>query len=390
MRRSNLTTIKTYDTGLKNIFMIYYMLMFAYIAFYPLAMLDYFTQWVGRFLIVFGWVIVGYIFIVSISKDIFRYSILVAATIIPSMLFASRGLNLSAIFQGAGSFLALVFLIESCETIEVTPKLIRIIAYLNIIMVALFIIYRFMPFAYDIETDQIYLENTSLTLGYSNPNSTGMMIIYVAVINLIANRSKIYNIYITILIQAILIYLVFQTDSRASGLCILILTVASLFHIKKIPKWVIICSIAIPLVYISLLPFLDSIGYRNDLIIFGKPLYTGREDIFASELKGYNDWFSWLFGDLYIGGFTNHHNAFLSIFLSCGLVGTAMYIMIWIRAILPYVKNTNGISYISICAILILTIHASVESAFLIGSIPYGVMTATLFLLMHCKKGALG
>lgn len=386
MKGSNLATVNIYDLTLKNIFMIYYMLMLAYIVFYPLAIVSQLTQFVGRFLIIFSWIVVIYILVLSISRDIFRYSMLVAATVIPSMLFASGEVNLSSIFQGAGSFLALVFLIESCGMIKITPKMVKVIAYSNIVMVALFLIYSFMPFAYDIATTNIYVQNTSLTMGYANPNSSAMMLMYTAVINLIANRCKIYNKYITALIQTVLIYLIIRTDSRASLLCILILTVVSLLKIKRIPEWVPYCGVAVPLLYISILPFLSSIGYKNDLVIFGKSLYTGREDIFSRELEGYNDWFSWLFGDLFVGGFANHHNAFLSIFLSCGLVGTVIYIFILIKAILPYAKNTNSISYIAICSILVFIIHASAESAFLMGSIPYGIMTATIFLLMSCKK----
>lgn len=386
MKGTNLATVNIFDLKLKNIFMIYYMLMFSYIVFYPLAIVSQLTQWVGRFLIIFSWIVVMYILVLSISRDIFRYSILVAATVIPSMLFASGEVNISGIFQGASSFLALVFLIESCGMIKITPKMVKGIAYSNIVMVALFLIYSFMPFAYDIETTNIYVQNTSLTMGYANPNSSAMMLMYTAAINLIANRCKIYNKYITVLIQTVLIYLIIRTDSRASLLCILILTVVSLLKIKRIPQWVVCCSVAIPLLYIFLLPYLSRIGYRNDIVIFGKSLYTGREEIFVSELEGYNNWFSWLFGDLFVGGFANHHNAVLSIFLSCGLVGIVIYTIILINAILPYAKNTNSMSYIAICSILVFIIHSSAESAFLIGSIPYGIMTATIFLLMSCKK----
>ena len=384
METRGILTKSLYDNKLKNVFTALYILMLVYIAFYPLSIMNIVTLWIGRVLIISNWVVAIYILALSIYKDVFRISALIAAVMIPSAVFASHELETDLIFQSAGSFLALLFLIEGQEFIEIKKNIVKLISYSNIILVALFMIYSFMPFAYKIEGEYVYIKNTALTLGYSNPNSTGMLLIYSAAINLISNRCKLYDKYLTILIQVLLIYLMIRTNSRTSLFCILLLTFLSLLNLRKVPKSLIIAFAVVPVAYIQ------SVGFIDNMTIFGKSVYTGREKIFTTELESFNDWFSWLFGDLSVGKFSNHHNAPLSIMLSCGIIGLALYITLYLKNIWYYAENPNSISYIAICAVLVLLLHSSAEAAFLIGSIPYGVMTTTLFVLVRCREEDFG
>lgn len=385
MNNIRLVTEKQHDNVLRLLFKSMYILMFAYLLFYP-HYIGSLNGIVGRLTIMFNWATIIYILIISHVYNKFFLSWFVILNLIISVIISSEKIETNTLIQNIGSFLCMLLLIEAQEKIRLDKSLIKFITYFNIVICIIFVIYSNLSFAYRLETDDIYAAEVSLTLGYSNPNALSMILLYCLAVNLIAGRSKIYNRVLAVIMHIIYLYLIFKTNSRSSLLCALVLTVMSFITVKKIPKWILFLFMAIPIAYISLLPYLKSIGFMEDITILGKSIYTYREDMFV-ERMGYLEGFSnWTFGDFSLGLFSNHHNAALSIILSVGIFGLIIYGIIWCKNIIPYMKSTNRVSYIAICALLIFLLQSSTEAGVLVGMIPYYIMVVTLFMFARYNE----
>lgn len=362
-----------------------YILMFAYVLFYP-HLINTLNYYIGRATILLNIVAVFYIsytFIAS-NKAMLTWAFLFSMLI--SVVASTEEMEINQLIQNVSSFLCLSCFIEGQGLIKIDKSFVKFIGYINVIMCIIFFAYSFMPFAFRVEGEHFNYETTAFTLGYSNPNAAAMMLLYTATVNLISMRCKVYNKYFGFLLHAILVYLTYRTSSRTATLCILILTLFAFITFKKIPKIFLFGSMAVPIAYITVLPYLKSINFLEDVMIFGKSLYTLREEMFVERL-GYLDGFlEWVFGDLEQGMFINHHNGILTILVTLGLFGLGIYLLIWCKNIIPYMGNTNKVSYMAIVSLMIVLIQTSSEAAFLVGIIPYNIMLSTLFIFVRFKN----
>lgn len=381
MMQNSLNKSQTYDEICRLIYQSLFVLLFSYILFYP-HMIIPLNVWIGKATIIMNIIAIAYFSLSFILQNRFMLSWILMVVLAISFFCSSGEADGNQLFQNVTSFLCLACMLEGVKNIYVDKKLIKFISYFNILIFLIFLVYSKLDFAYRFESDEKLFELDELTLGYSNSNASSMMLLYVATINLISARMKIYNKYIALVIQILLTYLIYKTSSRTALLCVIVLSASSLFTIKKISKIFLYIFTAIPIGYIFLLPYLKSIGFLTNTEILGKSLYTGREDIFAEQTAKLNNTAKWLFGDLSVGGFLNHHNGMLSILLSCGIVGLLIYLVIWFKNITPYLNKTNKVSYIAIASLFVIFLQSSSESAFLVGSIPYAVMLVTLFIFV--------
>ena len=387
MSRASLKNNIQYDSNISLIYKCLFVLMFAYILFYP-HMITPLNVNIGRLNILLNIVAIGYISFSFTANNKPMLSWLLILVLIFSYINSTQDIEKNQFIQNVGSFLCLTFMIEGQNYIKIDERLVRFISYFNVVICLIFLVYSRMDFAYRFEKEGSIFESNAITLGYSNSNSTSMMLLYTAAINLISLKLKMYNKYFGIIIQAILIYLIYKTSSRTALLCILVLSFSSLFTIKKIPKLFLYIFTAIPTIYIFLLPYLKSIHFLIDTKLLGKSIYTGREEIFKKSIGYLETFVDWMFGVLSRGMFLNHHNGILSILLSVGLLGLIIYITIWYKNIIPHLGKTNGVSYIAIMSLMIILLQSSSETAFLVGSIPYGVMLVTLFIFVRYKDEA--
>lgn len=368
-----------YDSKIKLIYKGLYLLMFAYVLFYP-HMINTLNYYIGRGLVLLNTITVIYISIASLLRNKLLVSWAFLFCIGASLIFSNENIERNQFIQNFFSFLCLTTLIEGQVFIKTDKSLVKFIGYINIMMCAVFLIYSFMPFAYRVESSEYTYETNAISLGYSNPNATSMMLLYAAAINFIMMRCKLLNKPLAFIIHAVLIYLTFRTSSRTAFVCIMVLTLFAFISFKKIQQIFLYIFMAIPIIYIFLLPYLSSIGFLADLKIFGKSIYTMREDMFVERIGYLEGAFEWIFGDMAQGMFINHHNGMLSLLITIGIVGLGLYLFIWAKNIIPYMNNTNPVSYMAISALLVILLQSSAEASFVTGGIPYNIMLVTLFI----------
>ncbi len=380
MEGTSLMLKTEYDSRLELLFKCQYVLMCIFLVVSPIPF-GAFEVWVGWALILFSIIDVLYVFAFFIATNQLKPSLALAAVVIHAVIFSSQDIEINVFFQSGSTFLALICLLEAQSNIKASERFLKFLSFLNVIICVIFIIYSKMPFAYDLYFENAYVFGEALTLGFDNPNATAMILMYSAIINIIAFNAKTYNRIIAIIFQVMLFYLIYQTNSRTAFFCTVVVTVISCIKIKSIPRVFLYLFMAIPIVYLFVLPYCKSIGFLEDVEILGKTIYSGREDIFIEGLNEFENLFTWIFGDASVGMFANYHNAALSILLSCGILGLIIYGGIWVKNLVPFMKNTNRVSYVAICSLLGLLLHSAAESAFLIGTLPYGIMVVTLFIL---------
>ena len=224
----------------------------------------------------------------------------------------------------------------------------------------------------------------ALTLGYSNPNQTGIFLMISFIIAFSAYQRDIKKEYKAIyLIQSVWTFiLVCQTQSRT---CIIIsIAIVLLWLFKKIDKvgkkFTVFCFL-LPL----LLAFLLLFGGEEiqDILIFGEEFDTGRVNLFNSIVVRLTP-STFLFGNFvgWIGG--NLHNSYFTIFAIFGLVGLVVYIIFLWKIVKDYFTQIDKkspsamLAYVGILAVIV---HGSTESTLLTAGMVYGSLVSLIFVL---------
>lgn len=244
--------------------------------------------------------------------------------------------------------------------------------YLYFIIALVPLIYLFTLFsdhAYEYNTIYGYRIISDLTLGYNNPNETAMYLYFTLIILYSAKRntsSRIISYFFTIEIL-FTIYLVFLTKCR-SIIILLALTIISWIFRRRmdIYKW------CIPIIH--LFPFISPIfaiffqSYLTEYRILGDSIDTGRITYYLEAFT--NQSFSRILLGNFSYGFTNFHNAVMSIFVTIGIFGAISYYLVLYNMATEIYRNPIfhiSIPYIGILAIVL---HSSVEGGvFTAGSI---------------------
>lgn len=380
MKSTNLSI--QYDSNISLIYKVLYILMFAFALFFPHS-ITAINVFVGKINIYFNIFAILYILLLFLSEKRFMASWVLIPIMMLSLFCSQETADIRQLLQPVGSFLCLTFFIEAQQYIEIDKGFVKFISYFNIAIFLIFLLYSQMDFAYRYLQEGNYYVYNALTLGYSNSNSTAMMLLFVAAVNIISIKMKTYNKLIGIVMQLTLIYLIYKTESRTGLLCVVILSILSLITVSRVPRFFLYVFTSIPFIYIFLLPYLQRNKYFMHIEILGKRFFTGREEIFSDNIEGINSIIRWIFGDLPRAMFANYHNGMLSILLSCGLAGLIIYLIIWYKNIIPYMERTNQVSYIAIISLMIILLQSSSEAAFLTGGIPYGIMIVTLFIFVR-------
>ena len=133
---------------------------------------------------------------------------------------------------------------------------------------------------------------------------------------------------IMLLGMCIILYLLYQTGARTSlgafllvlGLCFVcrksaFLQVRQTFCFVNIIS--LIAGIIFPILYIKASEY-----FNGEIIIMGKNLFSGREDVWIDFFEMYrNNWFFGFSNEyIYIGKFTSVHNTYLALLGNCGLL----------------------------------------------------------------------
>ena len=224
----------------------------------------------------------------------------------------------------------------------------------------------------------------ALTLGYSNPNQTGIYLMISFIIALSAFQRNIKKEYkAAYLIQALWAFiLVCQTQSRTCIIISIAVLLIWLFKgVLKIGNKVTIICFCLPL----LMAFLLLLGGEKiqDVLIFNEEFDTGRINLFSSVVARLTP-STFLVGNFgsWIGG--NLHNSYFTIFAIFGVLGLVVYgVFLW-EIVKDYYTQINKkspsamVAYIGVLAVIV---HGSTESTLLTAGMVYGSLVSLIFIL---------
>ena len=224
----------------------------------------------------------------------------------------------------------------------------------------------------------------ALTLGYANPNQTGMFLMISFIIALSASQYKNNKVYqIAHLIQSIwTVILIFQTQSRT---CI-ILTIAIfiLWLLKRIDK-IDNAFIAFCFILPAIMAGVILLGGERvqEWVVLEEEFGTGRTYLLQRVVKALS-FGEFLFGDFskWIGN--NLHNSYFTVFAIFGIVGFVVYIVFLWKTVQDYFKQIDKESLSSMIAflgVLVVIVHGSTEAALLTSGMIYASLASLLFIL---------
>lgn len=255
-----------------------------------------------------------------------------------------------------------------------------------------FILLSFTKYRYAGYENFIGTKSAWLTLGYDNPNQTGMYLLITLIILYCA-----WNYYTKKILKALILIdilymgkLLFETSSRTCILVGILITAAVLLKTgefilyKKrytVSLFTVTGCLLLPTAFLFLYPYL----YNNGLIRFfeigGKTDFSSRSIIFSqvlSDLKGH-----FLFGDFSTYLLQNTHNGILSVLSSLGIVGLIAFYIYYFRAYFNMIENglRSRAAYTAFIGLLGVFIHASAEGALITGGSMYaGTLSVLIFL----------
>lgn len=230
----------------------------------------------------------------------------------------------------------------------------------NTIMSILFIILFFSDKAYKFNGD--VGTYPWLTLNFSNPNLTAMILLgNMGVLLLSFNHYQSLPIKtVLIALFVVMLYFLYLTNSRLSfGIGIILgLSVALNFRVKK---GHIVVVIFLPIIFFLLYNCLYSIEGLRDVTIMGKPLFSGRIELWQSILMSFNPSISNIFvGNFGLFQLYNAHNGMLTQLVNYGIIGVVLYfynLYIQISSISQNCKKNramNNAMYIILSSVLLM------------------------------------
>lgn len=244
------------------------------------------------------------------------------------------------------------------------------------------------------ELESIYgtIQIDELTLGYSNPNETGIYLficLFVLLSGTFYYKNKIIRCVFLLNVFFIL-YLIIKTKSRACILLALAILAMSII-IKRIRsiKFISKLMIILPLIWIF---FVLKFDFKaTEITVLGESIETGRAELY---IRPFNEmtFTSFFIGDLEKFSFSNMHNAYISIFASVGIVGLAsFFIFLYSKIIIPCENfaNFSMQEKISCVGVLLCIIHSAVEAAVLVAGSAYAISFVTLYILAFSESNML-
>lgn len=224
-----------------------------------------------------------------------------------------------------------------------------------------------------------------LTLGFDNPNQTGIIIFSTLAILLLLQQKKLENRYWNALILFEVVFLSVElilTRARVSILGYMVFLFFFVFTTKRSVRnkhFVLADGLLwVPLVFVF--AYLWVYNSRFQAVHFmGKLLFSGRERVYASALRAWNDK---VFGNLERFVFSNSHNSHLTILVNVGIVGFLLYMLYTTNAFNRfYAKCETRQQILCTVAILSLFVMGCGETAVLTGGTIYYVYMLTFLVL---------
>ncbi len=301
----------------------------------------------------------------------------------------SKGSGLYQYIIRMWCYLALPFYLLYMDYISLGKKMINFVFIINYISSGVFILLSLSKYSYAGYEHYIGTNYAWLTLGYGNPNQTGIYLMITFVVLLCAfsyYKSPIMKGF-TLLVILYIGRLIILTSSRSCIIvCLFILTAVFLYPRLNIPKLVVAAILLLPMIFLLFYPYLIEQGWFVNDTYMGKEDYSSRSSIFTLTLKKLQK--RYLFGDFGTYRLENLHNGVLSILSSLGIIGLILFYIYYFRAYFHILKHyiKTRTAYISFVGLLAIFIHACAEGAFLVGGSVFAGSVSVLILLIKVEE----
>ncbi len=278
----------------------------------------------------------------------------------------------------------------SYKTIKIYDFHVLTIFYIAIALILIYL--SVSPFAYRLVENYGSLKGEeqigeALTLGFNNPNETGMILYLVitVIFSILITLKLKFKILIGVLIITLL-YMLYQTGSRTC-LFSLLFVVLSYCNTKITyrllsKKYYLLVLLLAPLLFSYLYPIIALRFNYADYEILGKPIFSGRELLF---LEGFSRYISHpILGDIAFFQFENSFNGYLSVMFNTGLVGLIAYIFFAYKTMKNLfsrvITRSQLFAFLSLVGVFFI---ACSESAILLGGGQWYVLQLTLFVIAN-------
>lgn len=197
-------------------------------------------------------------------------------------------------------------------------------------------------------TDRAYFSYTQyggiskeLTLGFNNPNETGLILFFIIsfLVIIFNNSRRLFLKIICLLEMLFLFFLLVKTDARTSLIAtIFLLLFTILFWLKKhkphlnlhsLNSWAVFCII-FPLLFFIGYSIFSKVSSLESITFLGKKVFSGRERVYNESILSWNNY---AFGNMSSLAFSNAHNGLLTILINTGLIGIVFYLVFVIREV---------------------------------------------------------
>ena len=261
----------------------------------------------------------------------------------------------------------------SGEHITYSKKDLKQIFTINKLLCLTYILYAFFPLPIIKYTVYDNWGNTYFTLGFSNPNTTGVYIMFsIAMLVIeIAYENKRKRKAFGAVLALVLSYIIHLTESRTALVCSLLLILIAIAKNVPLKSWYVDVALALMIAFVGVQILL---GTRSDIIFLGKSVASGRQNLYASFIASIikNPWI-FVVGNSGIYRLENAHNAAFAIVRNFGFLGLGCFIAFW-RATIKHCSSSAGctVNRMAIFVLLVYIIYSSTEAAQFIGMIPHG------------------
>lgn len=236
----------------------------------------------------------------------------------------------------------------------------------------------------------------ALTLGFSNPNFTGMWLLHFFVysfLKMIDKREGKFLRLISIALLPILVHLITLTNARSCLIGVVFLCVFSPFFCmgksEKFRRFITGAALLFPLVFALIYQYLLSSNWFLELFDFmvsaGKGL-DSRLVVWVPALEAIQR--SPLTGD-YSGishgtGMSQMHNTHLDVIASYGIIVGVLFLALLMSKVFRLISGPkNNYQYCAVCGFLAITITGTFEAAVVSGAMGMNILTALLLALAN-------
>lgn len=226
----------------------------------------------------------------------------------------------------------------------------------------------------------------NLTLGLNNPNETGSFLYFTITILLSLSFMKIPKIIQMVLrlFACYCCYLLVLTGCRSCLIALLIVLLLFTVYYKNKRlfnnKRIVLTIICFPILFCIIYLYLCTNSSLWDVELLGKPLFSGREELFSVFLKDIVS--ISLFGDTSTYLFSNMLNLYITLLANIGILGVLFYIVTSYKVInllsSTIMSKSQLFAYVSILG---LYINACSESSLLVAGGKWFFFALVLYLI---------